>query len=530
MQTTAIRILFLAGLLTWVASCTAQTTSSDGKVTISKETTYITAPLRPDGYVDYLEALNRRCSKEITPENNAAVPLWQALGPEPISKEVRTEYFRRLGIEPLPEDGKYSVPFYRYLRRVEKSSKPADLTFDKWEEQEYDNRDQAEKRPWGKKEFPLLAAWLAENRQPLDLAVAGVRRPRYFSPLVGKEGASLLDHELCIALWSSRPAVRALRVRAMLCLHEGKIDEAWQDLLACHRIARLIGQQPSFVDQMAGSVLDSMALQGDIVVAHDPRLTPQQANRFQKQLRALSALPPAADTLDTSDRYCTFDYICCLARGNKEVIKAGGFLREKTWVERLEMLITDPRVDWNEVLRISNRNQDERVIAFRKTTFAERQKALAKMDKESEALAKKVSNLESLKRAIAENGDPKSLARLLVALLSEPGIPYRNLCPDDQVATHSELGQLAFALAAYRHEHKQYPKSLKELAPKYIAAIPKDRFSGEDLRYKRRGDGYVLYSIGPNEKDDDGRGLREQLSRDHEGDMWDDIVIRTPGP
>ena len=50
-------------------------------VTISKETTYITEPLRPDGYPDYLAALNGELSKGVTPENNSAVLFWKALGP-----------------------------------------------------------------------------------------------------------------------------------------------------------------------------------------------------------------------------------------------------------------------------------------------------------------------------------------------------------------------------------------------------------------------------------------------------------------
>jgi hypothetical protein len=59
------------------------------KVTISKETTYITEPLRPDGYPDYLAALDQRRSEGVTPENNAAVPLMRALGPGIISKNIR---------------------------------------------------------------------------------------------------------------------------------------------------------------------------------------------------------------------------------------------------------------------------------------------------------------------------------------------------------------------------------------------------------------------------------------------------------
>ena len=45
------------------------------KITIGKETTYITEPLRPDGYPDYVAALNRRASEGVTPENNAARPV-----------------------------------------------------------------------------------------------------------------------------------------------------------------------------------------------------------------------------------------------------------------------------------------------------------------------------------------------------------------------------------------------------------------------------------------------------------------------
>src|SRR5689334_19843108 len=39
------------------------------KITINKGTTYITEPLRPDGYPDYVAALNQRMSQSVTPEN-----------------------------------------------------------------------------------------------------------------------------------------------------------------------------------------------------------------------------------------------------------------------------------------------------------------------------------------------------------------------------------------------------------------------------------------------------------------------------
>ena len=77
--------------------------------TISKETTCIVEPLDKDGYPDYIAAINQRCRKGVTPENNAAVFFWRAMGPGEIFPERRAEYFKQLGIDPLPEKGDYFV-------------------------------------------------------------------------------------------------------------------------------------------------------------------------------------------------------------------------------------------------------------------------------------------------------------------------------------------------------------------------------------------------------------------------------------
>ena len=54
-----------------------------GKFTIGKDTTYVTGPVDKQGYIDYQSALNERLSKGVTPESNANVLFWRALGPHP---------------------------------------------------------------------------------------------------------------------------------------------------------------------------------------------------------------------------------------------------------------------------------------------------------------------------------------------------------------------------------------------------------------------------------------------------------------
>jgi hypothetical protein len=50
------------------------------------------------------------------------------------------------------------------------------------------------------------------------------------------------------------------------------------------------------------------------------------------------------------------------------------------------------------------------------------------------------------------------------------------------------------------------PKSLDALAPKYLAKIPDDYFTGKPLPYRPNENGYLLYSFGMNGKDDGGQG------------------------
>ena len=74
----------------------------------------------------------------------------------------------------------------------------------------------------------------------------------------------------------------------------------------------------------------------------------------------------------------------------------------------------------------------------------------------------------------------------------------------------------------YRLAHGEYPESLDALAPQFIAKLPHDIINGQPLHYRRTADGrFVLYSVGWNEKDDDGVvGLNESGSVDRDTGDW----------
>ena len=64
--------------------------------------------------------------------------------------------------------------------------------------------------------------------------------------------------------------------------------------------------------------------------------------------------------------------------------------------------------------------------------------------------------------------------------------------------------QLTLAIYMYKKIHGKYPDSLGMLVSTIMKSLPEDPFSGNDYIYRREGDGFIVYSVGPNQKDNDG--------------------------
>ena len=64
--------------------------------------------------------------------------------------------------------------------------------------------------------------------------------------------------------------------------------------------------------------------------------------------------------------------------------------------------------------------------------------------------------------------------------------------------------QTALAVERYRLTEGRLPKSLDNLVPAYMDAIPDDPFDGSPLKYRVRQSGYVVYSVGEDQTDEGG--------------------------
>ena len=98
---------------------------------------------------------------------------------------------------------------------------------------------------------------------------------------------------------------------------------------------------------------------------------------------------------------------------------------------------------------------------------------------------------------------PDRKAMLPCLLLPSPKTGFASFVDADALASAALMGQAA---ELFREQHGRYPDSLDEFVPGFLAELPSDPFSGKPFVYRKRvdGKGFVVYSVGPNLKDDGG--------------------------
>ena len=510
------------------------------KVTLSRQTTYILGPVRKDGTPDYVAWVNAKLSKGVTPKNNAVVLLVRAIGPEMLSKPTAAKTLKRLGLASLPEKGEYFVPLKDYVEKhapKEKVKPPPGLEQlqgklapeelariraaaqrpSEAQAQAEKHRDEAIKAPWSAKQYPMIAGWLKANVKPLALAMAAAKRPRYYLPLVSESDPPTMFGVLLPGMGRVRSAARAIAARAMYTLGRGNADAARADLLAMHRLARLVARGPTLVEQLVGIAIDSLACEAVQGLAGSGKLSAAQAKAVLRDLASLRPVDDVKRSIDHCERFFVLDAVMVCARD---------VLRKYPKLQKHQF-------DWDRILKRFNAYYDRLAAAFDKETFAARREAFAAWDRDLQKLAERrppvmeaadavyriaklvlfTPRIKVLRRKLTDRVGDVLLSLLLPSLGAASVI-------QDRCTMQLELARLSLALAAYRKEKGAYPAKLAELCPGLMKTIPKDIFTVKPLIYRRRGKGYVLYSVGENRRDDG--GLKD-------GDEKDDIAVRVEG-
>lgn len=474
-------------------------------VTISPEITHILQPINPDGTVNYVAHLDIITSQGVTAGNNAAAGLIEAGGPGMLPPAVDEITREALGIKASSADGygKYFMPLGQYARQA-----GLPLLNIKAE------RKEAMSRLWPTGRHDDLAKWLELNEKSLAKIVAATALPRFYLPHLASGNPPTMKGTPLPSFARFQEMAQALATRAMLRLGEGDAAGACADALACHRLARLIGQMPFVLGHWMSIRIEKIACEADIAIAVSGRLGFEQAKAHLGQLQDLEFLRDLAEIADQYHRFALLDSITTLGRaGAKRIWKDLRQAENQAVAEVFQEFAPPKQLDWDIMLSKCNRWCDDLAAGLATESYAERKSLV----EQSLAAAKgfalsggdgrddwRTRINQAKKAGQVEYRQALSEAVLDVAI-SAHSRPWENAVQSqDSARMQLELARLATALAAYRAQRSAQPVKLTVLAPKYIERIPTDVFTGKPLRYSPASKGYLLYSVGPNMTDGGG--------------------------
>ncbi len=139
---------------------------------------------------------------------------------------------------------------------------------------------------------------------------------------------------------------------------------------------------------------------------------------------------------------------------------------------------------------------------------------------ESNAHLIRPKQIEELDARLAQIAAEATPFRFLTALAA-PSFP-RSAQKCGHAQEMVQQADIACALELFRMSNGDYPESLAELVPDYIASVPNDGIGGNSLHYRRTEKGaFLLYSVGWNETDDGGQAGGTSPSASKQYDFYD---------
>jgi hypothetical protein len=492
----------IAGGVYWVVTSISSGNDSKDQVTaagirVSRKTTFVDGPIDKDGFVDYPAAINARLSKGITPKTNAVTLLLPLVPPSTLREPLRSQFFEKTGVANAG-----GVPHFLSIENYSAERGNPGLKFVLMNEDRV-----AAHGPWSRRQCPQTVAWLDANRAALEVVVRASRRPDWYYPMIPVGMDGVLAASPLHLPQESRAIAWALVKRALLAVGEGRFADARDDLMACHRLARLLSQGATVIEALVGVALESIACNAEVAMLQSGRLPPQELSASQNALERLAPLTPMASKYDLGERLTALSSAMYVARnrfeGWKAVVELSVGQLGVTVNERVPDAVFD-KVDWNVPLKMLNEEFDAVYAALNHATYAECRASILERKQHLDQLTNEARRSTS---RLNEKDDretlSKNVGRKLVLVFLPSFEPAR--VAGERATVRRQCTIIAFALERFRKAQGRFPDSLEQLKPGYLTSLALDPFSGEPYHYHLSGRGYVLYSVGQNGRDD--RGL-----------------------
>jgi hypothetical protein len=272
--------------------------------------------------------------------------------------------------------------------------------------------------------------------------------------------------------------------------------------MTCERMGLHLARGMTGLEVDIGTSHAMQSHRAQIAFLQHAKLTPELAKRISQDLHNVP-VPDGSISVSGVDRCMVLDMIDRLQRG--EIVGNWPDL-EKDVLDQVAALSSAKDVDWHK-LRVETRDRfDQLVRAMQQPTFRAQQEAIKphlSAEKEAAGLTDFFGKdaLEKEIRSAASNQEKARLMRDWIAdKLADTTTHFVTLRVVSLNAQRQV--QLVFALARCLQAKGSYPDRLEALTPDFLPAIPLDPFVEKPFGYARTDEGYLLWSVGPNGRQD----------------------------
>tara|TARA_B100000809_G_C15073190_1_gene506850 strand:- start:180 stop:1544 length:1365 start_codon:yes stop_codon:yes gene_type:complete len=437
---------------------------------------------------------------------------------------------------PPPEEGEYYIDLEEFLEQEHLAGGGEDTVgaLSAVREKAEEAYEKVFSGPWSPKKYPQVVRWLKRNERTLNLAHEASHRPHYYMPYIteSEEQEATLVMVLLPGAVHSRTMARLLVIDGFALIGKGKLQEARQDFLACHRLGRVCSKGGTVIEGLVGVAIDGIAIRGEMALVEHGGLSVEQLRSYQQQLDKLPPFASMVDKISIFERYTFLDITQHLSRRGPRVLDelvavggggefGSGDEDSSTLLESVGKGVFGALIDWNIVMEMGNKVYDRIDKIGSIKSRSEREKKFAEFEEEIQEMARHAGNAGALAQQLLLKGKnvrqvvSEQMGSILIAMLV-PSVT-RAVDVPERGMMNTQMAQTAMGLSMFHKQHGRYPARLEELAPVFIKKVPTDIYSGKSIRYIQRDDGFYLYSVGRNQKDDGGRSQDEEPAGDDMG-------------
>jgi len=439
--------------------------------------------------INYLDEFNR-LARPVADEDLNAAPLYQKAIEAYVKPPKTGKKTQGGGVEPAEGGGKEAKP--------KPETKEADLL------------DAIGDKKWitdlTDEEVALLKQWVGDNGKAIDFFKRANEKPHCWWQRETKDGVLLSVY--CPELSPIKNLGKLICWRAKLRASEGEIEEAFDDLLGCYGMGSHLMGPRTLVEQLLGLAMRAMAVGNVRIVLAECEIEGQALAHFNKQLEKIVAKDIYKIDFQTEKFFYRDIIQRCFTdngRGSGRMIPG----RVKEIGDALSgFAIGDNKfergVKYGAYLGISLISADREALTSKYEDAFSKYETWAKMT----PWELKKTDIDEWERK--EFGEASTLeqSRYLLYCVMMPGLRRVGEIAH-RVRTEVESLITTVAVLGYNKEKSRYPESLSELVEAgLLSKLPTDPYSDKPLVYRRTDDGFTLYSVGVNFKDDSGQIVR----------------------